>query len=40
MKFFGHLIFDLKGEDKLFQIHLFRCEKYEGEIKESEEMKP
>ena len=30
----------MENHPKLFKVHVFISEKYEGEIKESEEMKP
>jgi len=36
----GLITFEFKGVPELMQVHIFKGEKYEGEVQESEEMKP
>lgn len=36
----GHLLFEFEGVSEELHVHVFRSHKYEGEIKESEEMEP
>lgn len=36
----GHMVFEFKGDPVLLDVSVFRCDKYTGDITESEEMKP
>jgi 8-oxo-dGTP diphosphatase/2-hydroxy-dATP diphosphatase len=40
LKKMGILRFQFKGEAEILEVHVFRCSDFEGEIKETEEMKP
>ncbi len=36
----GHIIFEFEGHDELLEVYVFRATRYEGEVRESEEMAP
>jgi 8-oxo-dGTP diphosphatase/2-hydroxy-dATP diphosphatase len=40
LKKMGILRFQFKGEPEILEVHVFSCSNFEGEIKETEEMKP
>jgi 8-oxo-dGTP diphosphatase/2-hydroxy-dATP diphosphatase len=40
LKKMGILKFQFKGEPEILEVHVFNCSNFEGEIKETEEMKP
>jgi 8-oxo-dGTP diphosphatase/2-hydroxy-dATP diphosphatase len=40
LKKMGILKFQFKGEPEILEVHVFSCSDFEGEIKETEEMKP
>jgi hypothetical protein len=40
LKRMGILRFQFKGEPEILEVHVFSCSDFEGEIKETEEMKP
>ena len=36
----GKVVFDYKGTNKIMEVNIFRVTKFDGEIRESDEMKP
>jgi hypothetical protein len=36
----GHIVFEFEGNAEKLEVHLFKSTEFEGEIAESEEMRP